>query len=285
VADREEQERTLARLAALSRPTDVELASAPRATGGQQLLAQAELRAGSALAASATAYTAAHGHPLDHPDLVAPGGARWLTRPRVALVAVVALLLLGGAVVTRAISQAPAVLVSAAAAAPGAGTAVPTDESGAGATPPAGAAVASVEGPGQVVVHVVGEVLAPGVVTLATGARVGEAIDAAGGASPVADLAGLNLARVLADGEQVLVPGPGGAGPAAAVPDGGAITVDLNAATLAELDDLPGIGPVLAQRILDWRSEHGRFSTVDELGEVTGIGPSVLGGVRDLVDV
>ena len=97
---------------------------------------------------------------------------------------------------------------------------------------------------------------------------------------PEADLGALNLARKLVDGEQVLVgvpqpveavapPAPGGGGPSV---DG--LPVDLNAATAAQLDTLPGIGPVLAQKIVDWRTEHGRFGSVDQLREVTGIGES-----------
>ncbi len=98
---------------------------------------------------------------------------------------------------------------------------------------------------------------------------------------PDADLAGLNLARVLTDGEQVVVPGPGDAADGAARAPG----VDLNRADAAALDALPGIGPVLAERIVSWRSAHGRFSTVDELAEVAGIGPALMAGLRELVRV
>ncbi|WP_432548238.1 ComEA family DNA-binding protein [Kineococcus sp. SYSU DK004] len=146
---------------------------------------------------------------------------------------------------------------------------------------------------GVVVVHVAGRVAAPGVVTLAAGSRVADALAAAGGAAADADLDRLNLARPLVDGEQVLVPAPGevlppapgapaataaGAAPAAV---GGPL--DLNTATEADLDDLPGVGEVLAGRIVAWRQEHGRFTSVDELAEVHGIGPKVLDGLRDLV--
>ena len=136
------------------------------------------------------------------------------------------------------------------------------------------------------VVHVVGAVVAPGVVHLPTGARVQDAIAACGGALPEANLEALNLARVLTDGEQVLVPRPGEAaeptGSAGAGP--GATRLDLNSAALADLDALPGIGPVLAQRILDRRLQH-RFTSVDELGEVSGIGPTLLERLRALVRV
>ncbi len=164
----------------------------------------------------------------------------------------------------------------------------------------AGAVAAS-----QLVVHVVGQVLRPGLVRLKGGARVADAIEAAGGATKAADLSGLNLARPVVDGEQVVVPkpgevpvpvgglgaGPGGAGGAvggsggSAGAGGAAGLVNLNTAGLAEFDTLPGVGPVLAQRILDWRTEHGRFSSVDELREVSGIGDTLLGRLRTKVTV
>lgn len=145
----------------------------------------------------------------------------------------------------------------------------------------------------RVAVHVVGQVRHPGVVDLPAGARVQQALAAAGGALRTADLARVNLARFVVDGEQVVVPRPGDpaapvAGPLAPVPGGtatAATPVDLNAAGAADLDALPGVGPVLAQRILDWRSQHGRFTSVDELGEVSGIGEAVLGRLRSLVRV
>ena len=127
--------------------------------------------------------------------------------------------------------------------------------------------------------HVVGEVRRPGVVHLPSGSRVTDALDAAGGATAEADLAAVNLARVLADGEQVVVPGPQSAEASAGA------GLDLNSADAAALDALPGIGPVLAARIVAWRTEHGRFSTVEELAEVSGIGPALLDGLRGLVRV
>ncbi len=113
-------------------------------------------------------------------------------------------------------------------------------------------------------------------VRLPTGSRVLDALEAAGGAHDGVDLAGLNLARLVADGEQVLVgvAVPAGAGPpGTGAPGGAEALVNLNTATSEELDTLPGIGPTLAARILDWREQHGRFTSVDELQEVTGIGP------------
>jgi competence protein ComEA len=166
--------------------------------------------------------------------------------------------------------------------------------SGSGQAPATGTAMTSTT-TGQVVVHVVGQVKRPGLVRLAAGARVADAIAAAGGARPSADLSGLNLARVVVDGEQVQVlapgeapvagaPGPGTAGGAGAAASGaGGGLVNLNTADLAALDTLPGVGPVLAQRILDWRAEHGRFTSVEELGEVTGIGDKLYAQIRPKV--
>ncbi|MEZ0164249.1 helix-hairpin-helix domain-containing protein [Kineococcus sp. LSe6-4] len=143
--------------------------------------------------------------------------------------------------------------------------------------------------PATVVVHVAGRVLRPGIVTLSAGSRVADALTAAGGPAPEADLDALNLARVLQDGEQVLVPAPGQPGAAVPAPAAGAAgpaaRVDLNSATAADLDALPGVGEVLAGRIVAWREENGRFSSVEDLGEVRGIGPKVLDGLRDLVSV
>lgn len=146
---------------------------------------------------------------------------------------------------------------------------------------------------GDVVVHVVGRVRRPGVRSLPAGSRVADAVDAAGGATGGADLSAVNLARVLVDGEQVRVPAEGEAPVAPpASPVGGAsrgaagapaAPVSLSTADAGTLDGLPGIGPVLAQRIVDWRTAHGRFSSVDELAEVSGIGDKLLEQLRPLV--
>ncbi|MGI8535641.1 MAG: helix-hairpin-helix domain-containing protein [Mycobacteriales bacterium] len=130
----------------------------------------------------------------------------------------------------------------------------------------------------ELVVAVAGKVRRPGLVRLPVGSRVDDAVQAAGGPEPGVSLDLLNLARKLVDGEQVLVgvdPPPGAAaGPpgAAAGPAAPAGLLDLNAATVSDLDSLPGIGPVLAQRIVDWRTENGRFGSIEQLREVTGIG-------------
>nr|WP_238345228.1 ComEA family DNA-binding protein [Actinopolymorpha cephalotaxi] len=142
-----------------------------------------------------------------------------------------------------------------------------------------------------VVVHVAGKVRRPGVVHLPGGSRVFDAVTASGGALPGTDLDTVNLARPLLDGEQVLVgvtpppgapPAGGGAGPSAGPPSAGA-PLDLNSATSAELEELPGVGPVLAQRIVDFRTEHGRFADVEDLREVTGIGERTFAELRDKV--
>ena len=151
-------------------------------------------------------------------------------------------------------------------------------------------------GTGRLFVHVVGAVRDPGVVELAPGSRVTDAVAAAGGVTRAAAPASVNLARPVVDGEQVVVARRGAPAPAlapgsraaAGVPGTSSPApgpVDLNSATLDTLDALPGIGPVLAQRILDWRTTNGRFSTVEELGEVSGIGEATLGDLRALVRV
>jgi competence protein ComEA len=160
--------------------------------------------------------------------------------------------------------------------------AVAVDESAAAApTPPAGPA-------GPLVVSVSGKVARPGLVEVPEGARVADVLEAAGGALPGTDLAGLNLARKVDDGEQVAVgvPAPAAAptagGDASAAPTG---PVDLNAATVQQLDGLPGVGPVMAQRILDWRTRNGRFARVEQLRDVEGIGERRFAQLRELVRV
>lgn len=163
---------------------------------------------------------------------------------------------------------------------------------------------------GLVVVHVAGAVAAPGVIRLQQGSRVDDAIAAAGGGTPDADLNRLNLALVVEDGQKIYVPqrgepassatdasGSGGAGaigtgPAGAGSDGtgqqGAAPagkINLNTAGAAELDTLPKVGPVLAQRIVDWRKEHGPFKSVEELDAVDGVGPKMLETLLPLVTV
>ena len=139
----------------------------------------------------------------------------------------------------------------------------------------------------KLLVHVVGAVREPGLYELADGSRVDDAISAAGGPKPKAALELVNLAAPVADGQQVIVPlrGRSATGGAAAAPGAPPQPVHLNSATLEELDTLPGIGPVTAQKILDYRTEHGAFSSVDELDSVSGIGPARLAELKKLVDL
>lgn len=142
-----------------------------------------------------------------------------------------------------------------------------------------------------VVVDVAGKVARPGVYRLPSGSRIDDALRAAGGARRGVDLTSLNLASVLVDGQQIAVGRPG-AVPAAgqpvasgAAPSAANGLVDLNTATLEQLDDLPGIGPALSQRILDYRTEHGSFTGVDQLDDVSGIGSVTFEKLKSLVTV
>lgn len=158
---------------------------------------------------------------------------------------------------------------------------------------------------GPVVVSVVGLVNTPGLVTLTAGDRIADALEAAGGAVDGADLVGLNLARRVADGEQIIVglaappgsPSPMGSSVSSAAPPeqvspaapnataAPRAPVNLNSATPEDLDALPGVGPVTAAAIIAWREANGKFTSVDQLGEVDGIGPARLDKLRDLVGV
>jgi competence protein ComEA len=175
--------------------------------------------------------------------------------------------------------------------------------SSASPTPTAGAPTPG----GPVVVSVVGLVGKPGLVTLDPGARIADALTAAGGPLDGADLLDLNMARRLADGEQIVVgiapapgepavmgssispgPSPGASSEPSSIPGNATPpegSVDLNSATPEQLDTLPGIGPVTAAAIVAWRDANGRFSSVDQLGDVDGIGPARLDKLRDRVHV
>jgi len=158
------------------------------------------------------------------------------------------------------------------------------DQSGAAGTGPSAA-------PALVLVDVAGWVRRPGVYEFAEGARVIDAIEAAGGARSGALLQALNLAAPLTDGTQVLVPREGEAGAVAPPASGGTVPgatgalVNVNTATATDLEALPGIGEVIAQRIVDHRTENGPFTSVDQLLDVSGIGDSILESIRELVTV
>lgn len=137
---------------------------------------------------------------------------------------------------------------------------------------------------GSVVVHVAGEVTDPGVYHLAEGSRVVDAIELAGGSTAGADLSDLNLAAPVADGQQVYVPGPGET-PTAGVGSNADGLISLNNATADQLEGLPGVGPVLAERIVSHRESNGPFATVEDLLEVPGIGEAKLESMRDAVAV
>lgn len=184
------------------------------------------------------------------------------------------------------VAAAPAPAAPSAPAAPG--VSATTAGPGAGA------------GGARVIVDVGGKVRKPGVLTLPAGSRVADALRAAGGAKPGADLTGLNRARVLFDGEQVLVGLPGtqvgGSGPGSGGGSGGGpvlgggsgavgpqMPLSLNTATVEQLDTLPGVGPVLARHIVDHRAQHGGFRSVGELREVNGIGERRFAELEPLV--
>ncbi|GAA4156205.1 hypothetical protein GCM10022286_06210 [Gryllotalpicola daejeonensis] len=219
---------------------------------------------------------------VDEPEEALAASARAGTRWRIGVGAAIVLLVLGVAVAVVA------GLVS------GGGGAQPIAE----LTPSPGGVVTpatAVPTAASVVIHVLGQVKRPGVYELPDGARVIDAVGAAGGFTAGADQSGLNLAQVLADGQQVLVPTPGQALPPAAAAGGSGATaggtpapgakIDLNAATLEQLETLPRVGPAMAQRIIDWRTQNGRFASVDDLKNVTGIGDKTFADLKDLVAV
>jgi competence protein ComEA len=161
----------------------------------------------------------------------------------------------------------------------------PAPASTPGAVPPIGAVSTGVATAPRVVVHVVGAVRRPGVYRLEQGDRVGDAVARAGGLARRADAAAVNLAAPLADGQQVVVPGRGRGAMSVGVGSSAAASgpVHLNTASVEELDELPGVGPVTAQKIIDFREQHGPFASADELDAVPGIGPARLDDLRKLV--
>jgi competence protein ComEA len=140
----------------------------------------------------------------------------------------------------------------------------------------------------RLVVHVVGAVRRPGLYRLRDGARIADALKRAGGATGRADLSLVNLAAPVSDGTQVVVPKRAQPAPAGSSESGSEVApaagpVHLNTATLEQLDELPGVGPVTAQKIVDYREQHGAFSSVDDLDAIPGIGPARLEQLRELV--
>lgn len=265
--------------------------------------------------------------PPESPDISAWADPPWWNRIRwapdkIAGVALVVLVVaLGAFSVNRLLASVPeaAPVPDLPLAAPGEtvpadGTSVPDPSSAPSAPAPAPASPGTAEPSAseEVVVSVVGLVGRSGLVTLAPGARVADALDSAGGVREGGDRDGLNLARKVVDGEQILVglaPGPdgprgprsaivgadGGPGPGGpvasdgAAPSGGAgesaVPVNINSADATELETLPGVGPVTASSILAWRAANGSFTSVDQLAEVDGIGPATLSRLRPLVAV
>ena len=162
--------------------------------------------------------------------------------------------------------------------------------SGAGAAAPVVAPLRAASRPAAaaklLVVDVAGQVRRPGLYKLPPGSRVDDAITVAGGATRKAQLDAVNLAAPVADGQQIVVPGSGAGGVAAASSPAGSspsAPLDLNSATLEQLEALPGIGPVTAQKILDYRQQHGAFHSVAELEGVPGIGPAHMAELKGLV--
>lgn len=218
----------------------------------------------------------------------------------VGVAVLVAALLTGAWVMAQRPSAVPvpAGAASIPASATPVGTHVPQPSPSAGGS--SGAAGVPASSAGLVVVDVAGKVRRPGIYRLRNGARVDDAVRAAGGSLAGVDLSSLNLAARVVDGQQILVGSPAGAGgglpatsgaPGAsgAVPgagsQGGTAPVNLNIASLEQLQTLPGVGPVLAQRVLDWRTEHGSFTRVDQLDDVSGIGAVKFAALRSLVTV
>lgn len=167
------------------------------------------------------------------------------------------------------------------------------------ASPPRGEPVILREAPppAPIIVHVVGAVRQPGVYTLPAGSRVRDALEAAGGASAAADEGKLNLAAFLEDGEQLRVPqqvsaedplNPGPGEQAVAAERGPleiSIEININTASADELASLPGIGPVIAAEVVAYREEHGPFAEIEEIQNVSGIGPATFEKIRDLIEV
>jgi competence protein ComEA len=213
--------------------------------------------------AAARAYEAAHGALGDASDDAEPPRWRWEVSPRVIVTLGVVAAIIGALVVW---APRPEGAVGSAPLAVGEESPTPSAVSGA-----------------LVSVHVAGAVQKPGVYELAFGSRVTDAIEAAGGPVDGAQLESINLARQVVDGEQVLLPTQEEASASAWQSVDGRI--NINSATASQLEDLPGVGPVLASRIVAYREHHGQFASVDALEAVTGVGPAILAGLADAAAV
>jgi comEA protein len=226
--------------------------------------------------------------PIDALARLAPA-ARAPERARVRIGVGAAVVLLIGALVT-------AVIVSAAGQQAGRQVVEPAGAGTPGVGGTAGPASTPAATGGIIFVHVLGQVRRPGLFELRDGARVMDVVAAAGGLTAAADPSGVNLARTVSDGEQLYVPQRGeaqpgappgssaGAGAAGAGSPAGA-KVNLNTASAAEFDALPRIGPAMAQRIIDYRTKNGRFGSIDDLRNVTGIGDKTFEGLKELITV
>ncbi|HEV7957415.1 MAG: competence protein ComEA [Microbacteriaceae bacterium] len=196
---------------------------------------------------------------------------------------------LGAAVVLVLVGLAVTIIVVTLGAR-GATTALPPEASRSGAGPTTANDAVGDQPTASIFVHLLGAVTRPGLYELRDGDRAVDAVAAAGGFTATADQAGLNLARQLTDGEQIYVPVIGEVPAGPLPPDGagagqGAGKVDLNSADEATLDTLPGVGPATAQRILDWREQNGRFTAIEDLLSVTGIGEKTFAELKNLVTV
>lgn len=213
--------------------------------------------------AAARAYESAHGALGEDLDAAEPPRWRWEVSPRIIVTLGIVAAIIGALVVW---APRPAGAVVQALPVAGQESATPSTVSAA-----------------LVTVHVAGAVQQPGIYELVVGSRVTDAIEAAGGPVDGAQLDSINLARQVADGEQVRVPSQDEAGASGGLSTDGRI--NINTADAAQLEDLPGVGPVLAGRIVAYREQQGPFASVDALESVTGLGPAIVAGLADAAAV